>query len=180
MEVQQVSRQRQAVIRARGRGEAGFSFIEVVIASLLLLMIAVAVLPMFTEAAASNETGREYTDVANFARSRIEEFTQLAFDAEPVRVTAGTERLHEEYYSGTSRKWMPGTTVPAGDRPLWFRRTRIRQFEATDRNLATPLPAGTDALRIHVKEIQVEVRGASAGSLFGPAKSITVRTIKSS
>ena len=174
MEVQQVSRQ-------RGRcGEAGFSFIEVVIASLLLLMIAVAVLPLFTEAASSNETGREYTDVANFARSRAEEFTQLSFNADLVTITAGIERIHEEYYSATSRKWMPGTTVATGDRALWFRRTRIRQFEATDRDLTTPLPAGTDALRIQVKEIQVEVRGASAASLFGPAKNITVRTIKTS
>ena len=169
----------QQVIRSR-RGEAGFSFIEVVIASLLLLMIAVAVLPMFTEAAASNESGREYTDVANFARSRAEEFTQLPFNAEPVTITSGTERLHEEHYSATSKKWKAGTTVATGDRAVWLRRTRIRQFEATDRSLTTPLPAGTDALRIHVKEIQVEVRGASAGSLFGPAKSITVRTIKTS
>jgi len=164
----------------RRRGEAGFSFIEVVIASLLLLMIAVAVLPMFTEAAASNETGREYTDVANFARSRAEELTQLQFNAEPLTITAGTERLHEEYYSATSRKWLAGTTAVAPDRALWLRRTRIHQYEATDRNLTTPLAAGTDALRIQVKEILVEVRGASAGSLFGPAKSITVRTIKTS
>lgn len=178
MEVQQVIRRRPRP--QRQRGEAGFSFIEVVIASLLLLMIAVAVLPMFTEAASSNETGREYTDVANFARSRAEEFTQLPFNAELVTITANIERIHEEYYSATSRKWMPGTTVAAGDRALWLRRTRIRQFEATDRDLTTPLPAGTDALRIQVKEIQVEVRGASAGSLFGPAKAITVRTLKTS
>ena len=171
----------QQVIRPRGRrGEAGFSFLEVVIASLLLLMIAVAVLPMFTEAASSNETGREYTDVSNAARSRLEELTQLPFNAEPVTVTAGIERLHEEYYSATSRKWMPGAAPVAPDRAVWLRRTRVRQFEATDRDLTTPLPAGTDELRIHVKEIQVEVRGASAASVFGPAKSIIVRTIKAS
>lgn len=174
MEVHQVTAPR---VR---RGEAGFSFIEVVIASLLLLMIAVAVLPMFTEAAASNETGREYTDVANFARSRIEEFTQLPFNAEPVTVLAGTERLHEEHYSSTSRKWLPGTTPASGDSVLWLRLTRVRQYEAKDRNLTTPLPAGTDSLRIHVKEVLVEVRGASVGSLFGPAKTIMVRTVKTS
>lgn len=174
MEVQQVIRPR------RRRGAAGFSFIEVVIASLLMLMIAVSVLPMFTEAAASNETGREYTDVSNFARSRAEEFVQLPFNAEPVTVTAGTERIHEEYFSATSRKWLAGTTPTAPDRALWLRRTTVRQFEAKDTTLATPLPAGTDLLRIHVKEVQVEVRGASVGSLFGPAKSITIRALKTS
>lgn len=174
MEVQQVTGPR------RRRGAAGFSFLEVVLASLLLLMIAVAVLPMFTEAASSNETGREYTDVSNAARSRAEEFNQLPFNAEPVTITAGIERIHEEYYSATSKKWMPGATPVAPDRAVWLRRTRIRQFEATDRDLTTPLPAGTEALRIQVKEIQVEVRGASAASLFGPAKNITVRTIKTS
>lgn len=173
MEVQQVSRRRGR------RGEAGFSFLEVVIASLLLLMIAVAVLPMFTEAASSNESGREYTDVSNFARSRAEELMQLNFDAEPLTITTGTERLHEEYYSAGFQKWLAGTTPASGDRALWLRRTRIHQYEATDRDLTTPLPAGTDSLRIHVKEILVEVRGASAGSLFGPAKHITVRTLKS-
>lgn len=169
----------QQVIRTRRRGTAGFSFIEVVIASLLLLMIAVAVLPMFTEAAASNETGREYTNVANYARSRAEELTQLPFNAEPLMVTSGTERLHEEFYSRLNKKWTTGTPT-ASDPAVWLRRTRIHQYEATDRSLATPLAAGTDALRIHVKEILVEVRGASAGSLFGPAKAITVRTIKTS
>jgi Tfp pilus assembly protein PilV len=159
MEVQQVIRPQ------RRRGAAGFSFIEVVIASLLLLMIAVAVLPMFTEAAASNETGREYTDVSNFARSRAEEFMQLPFNAEPVTITAGTSRIHDEYYSATSRKWLAGTTAVAPDTTLWLRRTTIRQ---------------TEALRIHVKEVQVEVHGASVGSLFGPAKSITVRALKTS
>jgi Tfp pilus assembly protein PilV len=174
MEVQQVIRSR------RQRGAAGFSFIEVVIASLLLLMIAVAVLPMFTEAAASNETGREYTDVSNFARSRAEEFVQLPFNAEPVTITAGTSRVHNEYYSATSKKWLAGTAAVSPDRALWLRTTTIRQFEAKDTTLSTPLAAGTDPLRIHVKEVQVEVRGASIGSLFGPAKSITVRALKTS
>jgi Tfp pilus assembly protein PilV len=172
MEVHQVIRRR--------RGTAGFSFIEVVIASLLLLMIAVAVLPMFTEAAASNETGREYTDVSNFARSRAEEFVQLQFNAEPVTITAGTSRVHDEYFSATSKKWLAGTTATSPDRALWLRKTTIRQFEAKDVTLSTPLPAGTEPLRIHVKEVQVEVHGASVGSLFGPAKSITVRALKTS
>lgn len=179
MEIQQVIRPRPRPQRHHRRA-AGFSFIEVIIASLLLLMIAVAILPMFTEAMASNETGREYTDVSNFARSRAEEFVQLPFNAEPVTITSGTARVHDEYYSNTSRKWLAGTTAVSPDRALWLRTTTIRQYEAKDTTLSTPLPAGTEPLRIHVKEVQVEVRGATIGSLFGPTKSITVRTLKSS
>ena len=110
---------------------------------------------------------------------RAEELGQLQFNAEPLTVTSGTERLHEEYYSRLTKKWVTGTPT-ASDPALWLRRTRIHQYEAMDRSLTTPLPAGTDPLRIHVKEILVEVRGASVGSLFGPAKSVTVRTITTS
>jgi type II secretory pathway pseudopilin PulG len=163
------------------RSEAGFSFIEVVIAGLLMLMIAISVLPMFTEAAASNETGREYTQVSNLARSRAEELMQLPFNSAPLTVSAGTSLVTDEYYSVLNKRWMPGTTPStAGDRALWLRRTTIRQFAVTNLDLLdNPLPAGTPPEGVHVKEIQVEIRGATVGSLFGPSKSLTVRMLKS-
>lgn len=171
---------RSAFRSPRRRAEAGFNFIEVVIASLLLLMIAVAILPMFTEAAASNEVGREYTEVSNFAKSRAEQFMQLSFNAEPLTITAGTERVHEEHYSNAGKKWVNGLTVATGDRALWIRRTTIRQYGVNDLDtLTNPLPAGTPPEGIHAKEITVEVRGASAASVFGPTKNITVRALKS-
>lgn len=170
------------LIRRRGRrGAAGFSFIEVVIASLLMLMIAVSVLPLFTEAASSNATGREQTQVSNFARSRAEEFMQLPFNAEPLTITSGTERLHQEYYSAGFKKWLPGATPAPGDQALWLREMTIRQFKAADlETFANPLPAGSPPSDVDFKEVEVEVRGAHVGSLFGPAKSITVRMIKAS
>lgn len=163
------------------RGEAGFSFIEVVIAGLLMLMIAISVLPLFTEAAASNETGREYTEVSNMARSRAEELMQLPFNSPALTITSGTELATDEHYSKLNKRWMPGTTpTTAGDIALWFRRTTVRQFAVTNLDqLNNPLPAGTPPEGIHVKEIRVEVRGATVGSLFGPSKSITVRMLKS-
>ncbi|HJX26550.1 MAG TPA: hypothetical protein VJ885_01455 [Thermoanaerobaculia bacterium] len=172
---------RQSITRQarRLRAEAGFSFIEVVIASLLLLMISVAILPLFTEAAASNEVGREYTEVSNFAKSRAEQFMQLSFNSEPLTITTGTQRLHEEHYSKTSKKWVNGLTVTPGDQALWIRRTTVRQFGVNDLDtLTNPLPAGTPPEGIHIKEIAVEVRGANAASLFGPTKNITVRALK--
>jgi len=163
------------------RGEAGFSFIEVIIAGLLMLMIAVAVLPLFTEAASSNETGREYTQVSNLARSRAEELMQLPFNSTPLTVASGTSLITDEYYSKLNKRWMPGTTpTTSGDIAMWLRRTTIRQFGVTNLDtLDNPLPAGTPPEGVHVKEVQVEVKGATVGSLFGPSKSITVRMLKS-
>jgi len=167
--------------RPARRGETGFSFLEVVIASVLMLMIAVAVLPMFTEAAAGNETGREYTQVSNLARSRAEEMMQLPFNSPLLTISAGTSRVTDEYYSVLNKRWMPGTTPStAGDRALWLRRTTIRQFGVTNLDsLDNPLPAGTPPEGIHVKEIEVDVHGATVGSLFGPSKNLTVRMLKS-
>lgn len=161
--------------------EAGFSFIEVVIAGLLMLMIAISVLPLFTEAAASNETGREISEVSNMARSRAEELMQLPFNATALTITSGNKLETFEHYSKLNKRWMTGTTpTTAGDVALWLRTTTIRQYAVTDLDrLANPLPAGTPPEGIHVKEIQVEVRGATVGSLFGPSKSITVRMLKS-
>lgn len=163
------------------RAEAGFSFIEVVIAGLLMLMIAISVLPLFTEAAASNETGREYTEVSNMARSRAEELMQLPFNSAPLTITVNDKLETEEHYSKLNKRWMPGLApATAGDTALWLRRTTVRQYAVSDLDrLANPLPAGTPPEGIHVKEIQVEVRGATIGSLFGPSKSITVRMLKS-
>jgi type II secretory pathway pseudopilin PulG len=166
--------------RPARRGEAGFSFIEVVIAGLLMLMIAISVLPLFTEAASSNETGREYTQVSNLARSRAEELMQLPFNSAPLTITSGTSLITDDYYSKLNKRWITGTTPASGDTALWLRRTTIRQFAVTNLDkLDSPLPAGTPPEGIHVKEIQVEVRGATVGSLFGPSKSITVRMLKS-
>lgn len=162
------------------RGEAGFSFIEVVIAGLLMLMIAISVLPLFTEAAASNETGREYTEVSNLARSRAEELMQLPFNSPQLTISAGTQLLTEQHYSAKLKRWETGTTPAAGDRALWIRRTTVRQFAVTNLDLLdSPLPAGTPPEGIHAKEVQVEIRGGHIGSLFGPSKNITVRMLKS-
>ncbi|HYU31199.1 MAG TPA: hypothetical protein VEW48_03485 [Thermoanaerobaculia bacterium] len=161
------------------RGEAGFSLVEVAISGLLMLMTAISVLPIFTKAAASNEVGREYTEVANLARSRAEELMELPFNSAPLTITSGTERLTDDYYSAKTRQWLAGATAAAGDRALWLRRTTIHQYSVTNlAKLDSPLPAGTPPEAIHIKEILVEVHGASAASLFGPSKSLTVRVLK--
>lgn len=171
---------RRTVRRPR-RGEAGFSLTEVVIASVMLMTMAISVLPVFTKATASNETGREYTEISNLARSRAEELMQLPFNASQLTITSGTQLVAEEQYSSLNRRWISGgTTLSAGDRALYLRRTTIRQYGITNvETLDQPLAAGTPAEGIHVKEILVEVRGMAGSSVFGPSKSLSVRMLKS-
>ena len=125
------------------------------------------------------------------ATERTEEFLQLDFNAEPLRLAAGaTSRVYNEVYvrdypsAGAStyeEVWIDGTLadVSAEDRPLWTRVTTIRQYSITD--LADPLPgtAGTEPnTAVHVKEIEVEVAGLREGGPVGASKEITVRTLK--
>ncbi len=172
--------------------EAGMSLVEVVLASLILLLIAIGILPMFTRSMASNVAGSDSTYVSNMATERTEEFLQLNFDAEPLRLADGaTSRVYNEVYirdypsadsSDYEEVWMDGTLaqVPAEDRPLWTRVTTVRQYSITD--LATPLPGtpGTDPNgAVHVKEIEVAVAGLREGGPIGASKQITVRVLKS-
>ena len=163
-------------------GQAGFSIVEVLLASLLLLFVALGILPLFAQSIVSNAQGQDSTSAANFARSRLEEFMQLPFDDARLLVTAGTERQHDEIYLFNGKKWIDGTTPPAGDWALWTRTTRVHQYQATDLN--TRLPAGSDNSLIHLKEVEVEVvsnRNSSGGQFsFGAGKRVSARFYKAS
>jgi len=162
------------VVPMSRRAAAGFSLIEVVISSLLLLVIALGVLPLFTQAASSNDAGREYMLVCNFAKSRAEQYVAYGFNSPALTLTAGTQLVVNEYYSAKTRTWV--AAIPAGDMAMWTRTTTVRQFQMTD--LTTPLDATADPGIVQVKEITVDVRGAKLGVIFGSGKQTTVRTLK--
>jgi Tfp pilus assembly protein PilV len=153
----------------------GFTVIEVLIAAVLLLMIAIGVLPLFTRSIVSNAEGYDHSQVANFARARAEEFFQLPFNSDELTLTAGTERIFDEYYSQASGGWVDGA-VPDGETALWTRTTTLRQFNVAD--LTTPLTDTAPAGNVHLKEITVAVQSARGGPL-GVGKQITVRLFKS-
>jgi Tfp pilus assembly protein PilV len=162
------------------RRQFGFSLIEVMISALLLMVIALGVLPMFLQAAASNEIGREYMEVSNFAKSRAEEYAQNAFNSPALTITSGTQLVASEYYSAKTRIWRPGTSATAtsaGDLAMWVRTTTVRQFSISD--LATPLAAGAPPETIHLKEITVDVQGVKLGNIPGSGKQATVRMMRS-
>lgn len=166
-------------------GERGFSLVEALIAAGLLLIITLGVLPLFTSAIRSNETGREYMEVTNIARSRAEELLQAPFNSPNLTVDAGTQKQIQEWFSRKERIWKPGVQadVPAGDLALYYRTSVIRQYNIKDIDTLSPAkaqPAGTAADSIHMKEIEVTaVTGNTSGGPLGPSRRATVRLWKS-
>jgi Tfp pilus assembly protein PilV len=157
------------------RPAAGFSLIEVLVSALLLMVIALGVLPIFLQATASNESGREYMMVSNFARSRAEQYSQLAFNSPVLTPTAGTQLVVVDYYSFKTRAWV--SPLPAGDTAMWTRTTTVRQFSISD--MATPLPASAPPETVHLKQIEVDIRGQRLGSIVGSGKRATVVVMRS-
>lgn len=157
----------------------GFSLVEALVATVLVLMIAVGVLPMFTRATINNVSGIDYTRVTNEARSRGEQFHQLPFNSEPLRLLAGTDRVYDEYFALELDEWKDGTladATSAGDTPMWTRTTTIRQFNIGD--LTTPLDEAASPGNVHLKEIVVQVVPVSFGGVLGVRKQISVRILK--
>ena len=178
----------------RRHPERGMSLVEVLIAAAIMLFIALGVIPYFAQAMQNNAQGQDSTKVANFGRSRLEHFIQLPWSHADLAVTAGTERVHEEYFrdeerdgSGVLTKaggWFPGTVAAgeaAGDIVLYARTTTIQQFTSDD--LTTPLDSTADPTAVNVKEIEVRTRSVrtaefSGASLLGGGKQLTVRFYK--
>lgn len=180
---------------------AGFSLVEVLIAGVLLMVITLGTLPLFTRSLRDNRSGAESTEVSNVARSQVEEFFQLPWDADRLvlvaaDLNAGTVKAFGDYYSVAGNDWQvcaaaltdcdpANCAVPVSDPARWTRTTCIRQFsntDVTDDGELTDdeaLPFNAPASQIHLKEIVVRVRSAEQSLVFGPAKRITVRTLKS-
>jgi type II secretory pathway pseudopilin PulG len=163
---------------------AGFSLVEVLIAAALLLFITLGVLPLFTRSMVDNNSGAESTQVANMARSRLEQFYQLPFNSTEMTITGGTENVFTDYYSLNERVWKVGTPPNDGsDLVGWTRIATVRQYSvnALDDEILDPgeaLPAGTDPSRIHFKELEIVVRGLRQSTVLGPSKQITLRGLK--
>jgi len=172
---------------AAREGEAGMSLVEVLIAAGLILFIAVGIIPLFVMGMQSNLEGQDSTQVANHARTRMEEFYQQPWDSDLLQIQAGTERVFNEYYSENDQRWVTGTLsdVPVGDEAPYLRVTTIRQYhinefldaQAESRD-PVPLPATALPNQVHLKEIEVDVSGTRAGGPLGASKDLSLRAVK--
>lgn len=167
----------------RDRSSRGFSVVEVMIASAIFLLIAIGVLPLFTQSIKNNLSGRESTEVSNHSRSKIEELLQVPFASPEMTVpTTGNVGETTEYWSETEKKWKPGDTPTTGEKALWLRTTRIRQYAISDLKdnnvLDNPLP-GTAAMgQVHMKEIEIEVESLREDGPMGGGKTLRVRMLR--
>lgn len=159
----------------------GFSLVEVLIATAIFFIIAMGLLPLFTQSMANNVAGRESTEVNNYVKSRTEEMLQLPFNAESMTIPAGSNVLEVvDYWSHAEQAWKPGSP-PAGTDAIWVRTARIRQFnfgDLADGSLDNPLPGSTAIEQVHLKEIEIEVRGTRNSGPFGGAKRMNVRMLR--
>lgn len=180
------SMRRRVGERSGATAQAGFSIIEVLIASAIMLFIALGIIPLFVTAMSSNVSGNDSTKTANEVREYLEEAWQIPFADPDLTLTStdGTEKILTQLYSRAEEKWVTTLTVP-NDTALFERTTRIRQFsvaelsdaEANDRD-PVPLNYDADPQAIQVKEITVALRSLQVPGLLGGGKEIEMRAYK--
>ena len=168
---------------------AGFTFVEVLASVVLLSLLIIGILPLFVRSMRSNAEGRDLTEATNRARLHAEELFELPFDAPELTVPAAkTELLTEELYSGAQQRWIAKASFPAGERPLYRRTTRVRQFGVDSVGDGDELFEDAEALAgntpdsmVHVKEIEVHVRREQdVGAAIGTRRVAVVRLLRGS
>jgi hypothetical protein len=181
-----VASRRSGEAGRRSTRGAGFSFVELLVASLLLVTIVLGIIPLFMRSIINNTAGNDYTQLSNYSKSEVEEMFQLDFNHGDLTIPNGqTEFSIDEYWDVDQKKWILGP-VPGGTFSPWTRTTTVRQYHssATDKDLNTrdflissALDGGAVAETVQLKEIHVTVRGERGGPL-GPRRNIVLRTLK--
>jgi len=178
----------QGIWSFRGRRpqkERGFSVVEVLIAAAILLFILLGLLPIFTQAAMSNSSGNQYTQLTNAAKSELERLIDLPIDNAEVVVPNGVnERVTTTYYSGTAKTWVDLTTL-GSEEPVWNRRVTIRQCDLTgfvNGRCATLQPGGVIP-PAQLRQIDIDVSPGRTGTstalaLLGLTKKVSLSSIK--
>jgi len=174
--------------------------LEVLIATLVMSVIALAVLPLLLRGVANNTQGSEASQTAVFASSELESLLQMPFDRGPLVLADGaTERVTVEtqvlpaatdtpdlVLETPDARWRAGEPT-SGEAVQWRRTTRVRQFGLTDlipdsasgiTALDSPLPGGTAAEFVHLKQVEVRIEGGRAAGALGAGQDVTVRVLK--
>lgn len=154
--------------RSYRRREGGMSLIEVLIAVLIMVVIALGILPLFSRSVRQNREGANYTDITNVARSALEEYLRLDFNAPEMTLPGGSTQLFtKQVYDRQLQRWVDSTVaIPApanAAKPhLYERWIVIQQFTSgdftSDGYLDDPKPGNTDRMLIQLKRIRVTVR----------------------
>lgn len=161
---------RAASLAEGTRRQVGMSLVEVLIAVAIMAVVALAILPLFSRSIRMNREGGNLTEVTNVARSGLEEYLQLDFNAPQLTIPPGSNLLRrEDYWDPSARRWMPfdpGSppfdieAPPAGI--LWHRAVEVQQFAAGDLTedgfLDNPLDGAEPRENVQLKRIHVIVQ----------------------
>ena len=165
------------------RSSRGFSLLEALVGAVFLIVIVQGTLILITRSVINNESGATYTDLANIARTQIEEMNQVPFNGVELTIAAGSENLFERYYSANDERWIDGPPpVDGTDAALWTSATSVRQYNNSawedgvleqDEALASDTPSEF----VHLKEVIVLVTSGERPGMLGPQRRVSLRTL---
>ena len=165
---------------AAGGPGAGFSLIEVLVASVLLLVVVMGLLPLFALSLSNNLAGREYSVASQHGRSQVEEYVPLPLDHPELTVPLGQPEavLDEVLDPATDRFTAAAVGVPVA----WSRTTTVRQYNVRDLydegRLVNPLPGGSAPNHVHLREVIVEVESEREAGALGAGRQVALSTVR--
>jgi len=145
---------------AERRPDAGFSLIEVLIASMLLLFIVIGVLPLFSRSMMNNIQGNDASNAANAAVEGFESLFSVPFNNDLITVPVGQTLVErQQFFTLKGNQWL--AAVPSGDQAQYERVLRLRQYSfadvAEDGDFDTPLDGGAEPGNIQFKAFELEI-----------------------
>jgi Tfp pilus assembly protein PilV len=176
------------------RHQRGVSLIEVLISLTILMIALVGIMPLFLRSMQSNTLGRQYTQSAQVAASRSEEFFTLPLENAQVAVPAGALQLANDRVwrinptrPADGGKWVDGTLTTAANSGNRFGASSIvRQYSIIDiedsYQAVLPLSGSTPAPQVHLRELVLSVnspRQAGIPGVFFPVRPLELTVLRS-
>ena len=176
------------------------SLLEVLIATAVMLVIALSILPLLLRSLANNHRGAEATQVSAFATAQLDELLQMPFDKGSLVIGDGVSEkawVERQLLSAAvetpqliaqtpNERWQTDDAT-AGEVVQWERSVQIQQFSLSDieadpvsgiSSLDTPLTGNTAAELVHLKQVEVRVRGGREAGALGAGQDLTIRVLK--
>ena len=170
------------------------SLIEVLVSLTILLIALVGIMPLCMRSMQSNTLGRQYTQSAQVAATRTEEFFTLPFDRAEVSVPPGSFVQNDNRVwrinpnaPADGGQWIAGTLTSAANSGNRFGTSaNIRQYSVNDIETGfqalLPLDGSTPAPQVHLREMVLSVnspRQAGVPGLFFPVRPLELTALRS-
>jgi prepilin-type N-terminal cleavage/methylation domain-containing protein len=179
--------------RTRKARQRGVSLVEVLVALTILLIALVGIMPLFMRSMQSNTLGRQYTQSAQVAASRFEEFLALPLDREALTVPIGDDELENDRVwrvdpnrPANGGRWVDGTLTTAANSGNRFGAVAtLSQYSVndieSDYQAKRPLMGDTPAPQVHLRQLAIRVvhpRPAGAGGVLFPVQPLEITALR--